>query len=116
MPPAEARGYIRVRAAGVVARELDRMLSRHRNSLARHRDRLVQLATQQLVAGLLADVTQPEPQARGHAELRNGLQFIDGTGFTGGSSALPPPNHSIRGLALPSVGSRGRPHTYRGCV
>ncbi len=64
MSPAEARGYIRTRAAKVVNRELTTILSMDRRLAASDRTPLTALVTDTLVAAVLAhQSTQRRPLA-----------------------------------------------------
>lgn len=56
--PTEARGYIRVRALGVVQEETDLLIEQEGDKIARLRDRIITAATESLIHTIVAQLDQ----------------------------------------------------------
>ena len=61
LEPAEARGYIRARAVGVVKEETDRLIEQEGAKAARNRSRIEAAATESLIATMVGHAARHTP-------------------------------------------------------
>jgi hypothetical protein len=56
--PAESRGYLRARAAGIIVAETDRLIEQEGAAVARMRERIIGAATESLVETIVMQLAQ----------------------------------------------------------